>query len=441
MQHFSQGPWNPLFDATMDSNQHSLLSSFTTGSSWALFTSPQPSPPPCFLQTLPMELLAKICREVADDRSSLARLGRTSRVLNLIALPMLYNYLEDREPRPRRDLALAATLLAYPKLRPAIKSIEFAAPYNGPHAVPYSQATIWDFHRVIQRIFGMVTFQVNSVSAPVKTMALVCLAPNLTTLEIAMARRWGDTNFLLNKVDNRVTGPKPACILPNLRNLIVRFPVTEETGWSDGINLHSLNGLLYCTKNLQSMTIERPRGGTSLTGRMPNLTSLRLIDSFLCHRGLQFLLRRCGKLTHFEFSNYSDGWPESYLPASPAQIVQCLAPYCGTLEKLHLAPWHADPEKLQGRTYDLAIRLNGFIALKQVAIDHRALVSQMDQNALCRLLWNCPRLEGLYIMGLGGFPTDEFRTFTHAMIKSFKWYVPVSFPLPSTTLPSTVSPL
>lgn len=226
---------------------------------------------------LPMELLTKICREVADDRSSIARLGRTSRVLNLIAFQMLYNHLEDSEPRPRRDLALASTLLAYPNLRPAIKSIEFAAPHNGPHAVPYNQATIWDFHRVIQRLFGMATFQVNSVSAPVKAMAVVCLAPNLTTLEIAVARRWGDTNFLLNKVNNRVTGPKLTCILPNLRNLIVRFPVTEETGWSDGINLHSLNGLLYCARNLQSMTIERPRGGTSLTGRMPNITCLRLI--------------------------------------------------------------------------------------------------------------------------------------------------------------------
>ncbi|KAH6635984.1 hypothetical protein F5144DRAFT_508074 [Chaetomium tenue] len=421
MEHFSQGPRNPLFDATMDLDQQNDLSSFTAGESWSRFTSEEPPPPPCFLQKLPMEILTKVCGELADDRSSLARLGRTSRILNLVALSMLYTHLRDGQPQPRRDLALAATLLAYPKLRTAITSIEFAAPYNGPHAAPYSQEIIWDFHRVIQRLFGMVTFQGNSVSAPVKTMAIICLIPNLITLEITLARRWGDTNFLLHKVDNRVAGPKPTCILPSLQNLIVRFPVVEGTGWSDGINLHSLNGLFYCAVNLQSMTIERPRGGTSLTGRRPNVTRLRLIDSFLCYRGLRHVVRRCGDLTHFEFVNYPHGWPENYLPASPAQIVECLLPYSGTLEKLHLAPWVADPSTLEGRPWDLLVRLPNFTALKQVAIDHRALANQIDHRALCQLLWDCPLLEGLSIMGLRGFPTEEFGTFTYAMIKLFKW--------------------
>ncbi|KAH6838464.1 hypothetical protein B0I37DRAFT_419403 [Chaetomium sp. MPI-CAGE-AT-0009] len=338
------------------------LRSFTTGPSWEYFTKGQP--PSCPLQKMPMEILTKICRELADNRGNLAQLGCT--------IPLVE---------------------------------------------AYSQATIWAFHNVIQRLFGLTAFHVDGISSPVRAMAVVCLAPNLSTLELTVARRWGDTNFLLDKVDNRVTGPKPTCALPNLRNLVVRFAVTDNTGWTDGINLHSLNGLLHCAKYIESLTVERPRGGTSLTCRLPNLTCLRLIDSFLCHRGLQFLLRKCDKLTHFEFSNFHDGWAESYLPVSPAQVVECLALAKGTLQKLHLAPWNADPAKLDGRAYELLTSLDGFVALKQLAIDQRALVPDLDNDrALCRLVWNCPLLEGLYIMGLGRFPTEEVANLTNAKV-------------------------
>jgi hypothetical protein len=73
--------------------------------------------------TMPVELVIKVCRELADDVASLARLGQTCQGLNNIVEPILYREVEDHQPNHKRVMALLLTVNADPARQNYIRSI------------------------------------------------------------------------------------------------------------------------------------------------------------------------------------------------------------------------------------------------------------------------------------------------------------------------------
>jgi hypothetical protein len=366
---------------------------------------------------MPVEILTSIGSELADDRRDLARLALTCRRISKIVITALYLHIEDRKPHRLREVALAVSLADHPSRGEAIRSIQLAAPLFEAFA-GCDPKTAEAFRRIVMDLFGPDAWDQTVTLEPIKMMAVVCLAPNLSTLEFAITHWWGDTNFLLETVNNQVTGPKLACTLPKLTNLTVRFRFATTT--VSGTNLQSLDGLLHAATGLESLTVERPCGGTSLTARLPRLTTLRLVDSYLCPRGLRLLTQSCPNLAHFELTNHGRHPVESCLPASPAQVLERLAPCRGTLQRLHLAPW-IDPPIRDGRPYPLLTKLGGFTALKQVAVDYWAISPRADDEKLARLVWDCPLLEELSLFSVEAFTIQEFAAFAHATAVLCQW--------------------
>ncbi|KAK4155725.1 hypothetical protein C8A00DRAFT_31383 [Chaetomidium leptoderma] len=367
-------------------------------------------PMPCFLRSLPLEILTKICQELVDDTASLARLGETCRELNRAVVPVLYREIEDHAPPHRlRAVALVVSLAAYPSRGQYIRAIKFPHPSPAPIDI---QSNMYGLYcAAIQYLFGFVAPVPPNQSQLVAILALACLAPNVSRLEIMVSYSWGNTDFLLNKVNNRVTGAKPRCVLPRLTSLVVDLTSPVDCGF----NLHRLNGCFYAAPNLTSLAIDRPSGGTSLTARLSHLTTLRLTNALMSHRGLRFLIRGCSNLVSFQFTQNSHAWSKTYLPVSPAQVLACLAPCKATLRKLHLAPYlPSTPLQQRGIPWDRLDTLDEFPLLRQVAVNLDAIRRQNGGQVLARFVWNCTSLEGLFVMGLEAFPTEEFACFARA---------------------------
>jgi hypothetical protein len=269
---------------------------------------------------------------------------------------------------------------------------------------------------VMRSLFDIDINDAQHQQALVPLMAVASLAPNLETLETTVSDESNDTDFLLNRTDTRrrVIGPKHT--LDHLAEFIVHFTSTRRGGRTSGINLHKLNGILHTALNIRSLVIDSARGGTSMTARLPNLTTLRLPKAYLCTRGLQKLTRACTNLVHFEMT-YDTEPTVGYLPVSPAQVLDCLAPCKATLQRLHLGgftPGHRDH-------FPLLSTLRDFKTLKQVALDCSAIVRQPDDTTLVQLVGDCRALEGLFIMGLEAFPRDEFACFTDGALDDMLW--------------------
>jgi hypothetical protein len=373
-----------------------------------------------------------------------ARLGRTCRALNRAITPILYQEVDDRAfpTGPTiRPAALALGLVAYPNNGNYIRSIKLFRQAGGLFALSEA-AKIQTLQRTVQHLFGLKPDH-NALDAPIAIMAIASLAPNLATLEITAADHWRNTDFMVGKTAlGKVTGPRQTCTLHILTQLTVHYPDTASAGaprnvsQAGGISITKLRGLLPSAPNLQSLTIETPRGGTALTARLENLTTLRLIHSYLCHRGLKQLVRACTKLVHFEYKQTEQPWRESYLPVCPAQALECLAPCRSTLQRLHIAIRMPDVqsrsrrEEFRRRPYPLLTTLEGFSALKQVAVDYRAIERPVrDGEALTGLLWDCPALEGVFLMGVKEFPAKEFECFSRGVVESVQWYVRARHPL------------
>ena len=269
---------------------------------------------------------------------------------------------------------------------------------------------------VLRSLFDIDINDAPHQHALVPLMALASLASNLETLETTVSNESSDTDFLLNRSDTRrrVIGPKHT--LAHLAEFTVHFTSTRRGGRTSGINLHRLNGMLHTAPNLRSLVIDSVRGGTSMTARLPNLTTLRLPKAYLCTRGLQKLTRASTNLVHFEMT-YDEEPTVGYLPVLPAQVLDCLAPCKATLQRLHLGgytPGHRD-------YFPLLSTLRDFKALKQVAVDCSAIVRQPDDTTLVQLVGGCPALEGLFIMGIEAFPRDEFACFTNGALNHKLW--------------------
>ncbi|KAK4034449.1 hypothetical protein C8A01DRAFT_39065 [Parachaetomium inaequale] len=372
---------------------------------------------PCFLPNLPQEIMYKICEEVVgpnEDTGSLARLARTCRTLNQVATPLLYRELKfdaqghfDWETNHTRNLGTTLqalfTLQGNQALGSAVRSMEL-----GP-----TSSTLWRinwhitfgmfqaYNATIRHLFDLDPTHNGSFPRPATTMALIFSAPNLTSLQLTTESGWQDTNFLLNKHNNRVTGPK--FILANLTTLNINH---SHLPWNRdaGTVLHKLNGLLHTVPNLTSLTINLARGGTSMTARLPNLTTLVLINTHLCARGLHHLTRACTQLVHFELTHDPESPHKRFLPVSPGQVLDCVVPSRHTLQRLCIKTWMPEDNMantLTQQQFPLLERLGGFPALRLVGVDYRAVVRrQYEDGALVELLNGLESLQGVVLLGV-----------------------------------------
>jgi hypothetical protein len=278
-------------------------------------------------------------------------------------------------------------------------------------------------------MFGMRALRSN-YRDPATMMAMVCLAAHLRTLEITASDTWSDTEFMLVKRSAGIVSHTvgPLYTLNELTTLIIHFARDNESPEGKaGIDLNKLNGLLYSTPNLEHLAIDRPKGGASdLSAQLPHLTVLKLTKALLCERALRLLTRGCHKPTHFELTHSPAGLGRCglYHPVSPSQVLECLAPCRATLRKLHLAPFV--PERHQARPlrkpYPLLTTLEGFSALREVAVDYRAIERRPGSHeALARLVWACKELEGLFLMGMKEVPVREFAFFTRCVVDKLRW--------------------
>jgi hypothetical protein len=281
----------------------------------------------------------------------------------------------------------------------------------------------------VQHLSGLKLDQRKALDDPITIMTIASLAPNLATLEIAAAHNWRNMDFMIEKTARRrATASRQTCTLQSLTDLSVHQARTRLPSRNRGVSITNLNGLLHSTPNLRALTIEAPSGGTSLTARLENLTTLRLTNSYLCHSGLKQLVRACARLIHVEYKQVTQPWWESYLPVSPAQAFECLAPCRSTLQRLHLAIRMPDlssnsrRESLMRKPYPLLTTLEGFSALRQVAVDIRAIERPMRVGeGLTRLLWPCTALEGVFLLGVEEFPAKEFACFARGVVERSQW--------------------
>ncbi|AEO68761.1 uncharacterized protein THITE_2130464 [Thermothielavioides terrestris NRRL 8126] len=372
---------------------------------------------PCWLlQVLPMEIIGKICEEVAgayNGRRTLALLGRTCRALYSVVMPLLYKNLNDITPhwewpmtfgpRGHRCQLLLRTLSESPALGRLVRSMDINNDGTGRLC---EGLVIPGQYRRLYETLSTVLLGANHITQdarlnPTTALLFVHLAPNLTRLTLTMSHNWCDTSYLLYKpaphlVQARVT--HQALTHLTIRWLGGHFEAT-------GASLHKLNGLLHTVPNLTHLTIERARAGTSVTFRLPRLTVLRLPGAHLCVRGLRNLTRWSPNLVHFEMS-HDQGvqWPVRCQPVSPAEVLNCLRPAAASLRWLRVETWVPRPGQQFSVGYQL---LQGgvlgaqFTRLKQVAI-HWALIGGRldDEQRLVKLLRGLPELEGIFLFGI-----------------------------------------
>jgi hypothetical protein len=385
--------------------------------------------PKTFLARMPAEILSRICEEIllaAEDTPSLARLARTCRVLNEPTIRQLYRHIADELPRSRsalrpsslKALHLQRTLYTSPGLGKLVQTLRFqfvrvsaAFKQNGNfQSFPHYQAAL-------QHFFDLDPTQPRNLQEPIHIMMLARLTPNLTKLDLRAALGWGNTNFLLQRVNRRVTGPR--FVLHHLTDLTVRFWKRDNARPSTGLNLEKLNGLLHTAPNIERLYVACPRGGTSLTCRLRNLTVLVLSNAHLCARGLRFLLRECDKLHSFIVEQDQAPPVHRFRPVSPAEIVTCLAPSKQTLQRLHIIPWCPGPDHVYHAQYSLLEHLGDFPALKHIALDYRAIAPPLAGNnpheTFVRLLRGLGSLETVFQFSLEPSFYREFMCFAGAV--------------------------
>lgn len=366
---------------------------------------------------MPLEIINMICCELADNSANLARLGQTCRGFNLLVKPILYQHIEDHGRLRAESLMLA--LIDDPVCGKHIRSMKLRHWAMAATRDPdFMRNDLFD--PVLDSLLGVDLEELKDKHRDlIILLALISLAPNMKTLEFCASDAWDDTDDLLNKSEatGRVTTPKRT--LGQLTDLTVTFRHNYVTPHYNGVNLHKLRGLFRSAPNIKSLTIHSARGGTSLSATLPHLTTLRLTASYLCARGLRMLIRKSPHLAHFELTYDATPNRGCYLPVSPAQIVELLAPCRANLQKLHLGgytPSWAQPGPFPGiRT------LGDFPALRQVAVDVGAIVSRPDRAGLVELVRGCHGLRGFFLMGVEGFPRAEFVKFVRGMTEEMLW--------------------
>lgn len=367
---------------------------------------------------MPVELITNICWELADDATSLARLAQTCRSFNHIAESILYREIKDDRPSHKRMADLLLALDIDPVRQNYIRSMKLGYWRHNPtpgHLNGQTQTRHESFVSVLRSLFGAQVEDPKNQHALVIVMALACLAPSLTTLEITASDANYDTDIVLDKATAQARGRinVPKHTLDRLTNLTVNYTAAmASSARRYGVNLHKLVGIIRSAPNLRSLSIDWARGGTSMAARLQNLTTLRLTKAYLCTRGLRNLTRSCTKLIHFEMKYDTDCMLAGYLPVSPAQVLDCLAPCRATLQKLHIGSYNPDPGH-----YPRLSSLGNFPSLKQVAVCCSGLESPLDSQALVDLVQGCSALEGFFLMGLETFPRDQFACFTRAALE------------------------
>ncbi|KAL2131693.1 hypothetical protein VTI74DRAFT_4736 [Chaetomium olivicolor] len=392
--------------------------------------SPNQQSHPCLL-SIPAEILYLIYGGL--DRRSLLQLARTCRMFHGLCIPLIYRAIEDRaatadtdtdmedaavtqqhSPARLKAFPLMLTLLGNPTVANQVEHIRFD--YARLELPP-----IRDYRAILKRLFGIKMRSKNEArrSDAIK-MALVCLSPSASTLEMTTSHMQHDTDFLLAKAD-LYSVPKPKFTLHHLTSITVRLKLKNYVNSTpaniDSIDISRLNGLLHCTLNLASLTIYYASGGSSLTAQLPCLTSLRLIDSFLEGEGLKALTASCRRLVHFElaYSIWSSLLP--YSPSTAAEVLGCLAPSKDTLQRLRLQIRPRDKWRLME-----VETVGAFPALRQLTFDDRVLArkAKSDDAALVRLIEGCPALEGLHLIGIKNLSAGELACFARA-VESERW--------------------
>lgn len=134
----------------------------------------------CFLLQLSPELQIRVCEELADSTTSLARLGRACRVLNSAAVIVLYRHIKDSDsPSRLRADALLDTLSSAPALAKLVRSMDFA-------------------HSRLRQEPGQAQDQTWRRPRPNSQLTLASLCPNLTTMALTTGRSWSMAIFVLH---------------------------------------------------------------------------------------------------------------------------------------------------------------------------------------------------------------------------------------------------
>jgi hypothetical protein len=238
-------------------------------------------------------------------------------------------------------------------------------------------------------------------------MALVCSAPNLSTLHISVNDKWGSTGFLLNKLDHgQITGPK--FTLPFLITLSVDHPGNTL---SPSYRIADLDGLLHSAPNLATLRINCGYSmgllTAALTARLPQLTELCLRNANVTAEDLKTLVCTSTRLAEVILTHGER--PRRYLPLSPRGALDALAPSRLSLRRLALHAWMPEdgytkknycPPWLKLERHDAFPLLDGvrlaelFPVLEQLSLDARAVTGLAD------LLAEIERLEGLTLVNV-----------------------------------------
>ncbi|KAK4099006.1 hypothetical protein N658DRAFT_525837 [Parathielavia hyrcaniae] len=365
---------------------------------------------------LPVELLTMIGRELKDEPRSLAWFGQACRAFHPVAMPLVYQNIDTRRHSWKRSCRHLLSLVAFPACAQHVESISFADSCVARDISDCDPAMQKAIGQAIKQLFGiqLKKFDLEENGDTLIVMAAAALAPKLSKLELAPVGPWSNTNFMLSN-SPKSNGPRRKCIFKNLTKISVGRSIQ---------NVDNLDGLLHSAPNLQTLSIHKARGGSSLTARLPSLTSLCLSDSNMNPGDLRQMLQACNNLVCFEYSDVT--YPNQ--PPSPAQVIDLLAPCQNTLQKLHLSSCFADrPDRLEPRQLPAPwlTKLDRFPALRQVAVDYKALErggkEEDDGGALAKLVWDCPALEGLFVMGVDSFETEEFACFTRSVVEQHRW--------------------
>jgi hypothetical protein len=233
-------------------------------------------------------------------------------------------------------------------------------------------------------------------------MALVCSAPNLTTLHLSVDNNWGNTDFLLNKLDHgQIIGPK--FTLPFLTTLYVDHP---KNTLSRACRITDLDGLLHSAPNLATLRINCGYSMGTLTARLPQLTELHLRNANVTAEDLKALVGTSTRLAEVILTHGERH--DLYLPVSPQRALDALVPSRFSLRRLALHTW--TPEDgctikyyhpwLHLEPHDTFPLLDGvrlaelFPVLEQLSLDARAVTGLPD------LLAGMERLEGLTLVNV-----------------------------------------
>lgn len=379
-----------------------------------------PQRPDCFILKMPLEVLSQVIDEVKPQMGggALLSLARTCRALNAAVMVRLYAHICDGIPSNPRVLDLHRTLYSSRDLGKLVQTMVFrSARLEAVHALNRDFRDYPHYPLALSQLFGLDPAQPKSLQEPVNIMMMACLAPNISRLDLTTTPQWRDTDFLLNFNNGRMTGPR--ITLGNLTLLNVHELHRANTQPGAGMNLHKLNGLLHAAPNLRLLGITRARSGTSLTCRLPHLTTLILLESLLCARGFRHLLRGChGLITLVITHDGSSRVTGRFTPISAPQILECLTPSKVTLQNLVLWPWVPDAGDPREAEYAfLPGQLGDFPALKQLSIHYKVLGRQFhDDKALVELLSGLDQLEVLLVMVAHFVSAPTFTALADAVI-------------------------